>query len=439
MHSKCLLLRASILASLALLFMRQSLLADDWPHWRGPTMNGVAQTEGLATEWSLVRNILWRRTLPGPAGSTPVIAGNRLFLTSQDGAELELLAFDVKTGDPLWQRTVTTGDETFRGDEGNLASPSPSTDGKHVVAVMGDGVMACYSVTGDPIWKVDLSERLTQLEIQFGYSSSPIVHDGKVYLQWVHGEGDPKTEEARVACLDLSTGETIWETGRATQASQECEHSYASPILVSQEAGQEASLLVTHGADYTIAQRLSDGAERWRLGGLNSLANYHPMLRFVATPVADGNLVIIPTAKKSLVVAVSADGRGNLTKGDSERWRAEGVTPDVPSPILHEGLVYLCGENGNLTCLDAQTGELIYRKRTVADRHRASPLLADGKLYLTSRKGVVTVVRTGRDFEILAQNQLGESISSSPIAVDGVLYLRSFKALYAISETTSED
>lgn len=403
----------------------------DWPHWRGPETNGVSTATDLPVEWAANEGVLWRQPLPGAAGSTPVLAGGRLFLTTPDEAELLLAAFDATTGQPLWQRTLTTGTSVFRGDEGNLASASPATDGKSVVAVMGDGTMACYQVTGEPVWKVSLSDRLTPLDIQFGYASSPIVRDGRVYLQWIHGDGDAETHEARVACFDLANGETVWVTGRRTGASKECEHSYASPVI----AGEgETAVFVTHGADATVAYDLGTGEERWRVAGMNPTGSYHPTLRFVASPAVGDGLVVVPTAKKGAVIAVRLGGSGDLTGTDQQAWRLSRGTPDVPSPIVDEGLVYLCGENGNLTCLEAATGKQIYRQRTVGDRHRASPLLADGKLYLTSRGGVVTVVRAGREFEILAQNDMGEPISSSPIAADGVLYLRTFSALYAIGE-----
>lgn len=403
----------------------------DWPHWRGPGTSGVAEDTGLPEAWSPERNVIWRRPLPGPAGSTPVLTQGRLFLTTPDGAELLLCAFDAASGEPLWRRTVSTGEAEFRGDEGNLASPSPATDGRHVVAVMGDGAMACYTIDGDPVWRLSLSERLTPLDIAFGYSSSPIVRGRRVYVQWVHGDGDPETHEARVACFDLESGETVWSVGRETMASKECEHAYASPIIAGE--GDDA-VFVTHGADATVAYDLASGAERWRLAGLNPSVSYHPTLRFVASPAAGKDLLVAPTAKKSQVVGLRLGGVGDLTESEHVVWRLPQATPDVPSPVVADGLVYLCSENGNLRCLDADTGEQIYRKRTVGDRHRASPLLADGKLYLTSRGGVVTVVRAGRDFEILAQNDLGEATSSSPVPHDGRLYLRTFEALYAIGE-----
>lgn len=411
---------------LVLLLLSAATGHADWPHWRGPTMNGVAaEAGGLPTEWGPEANVLWRQPLPGPAGSTPVIAGDRLFLTTPDGPELLLCAFDADSGEPLWRRTVTTGEKTMRGDEGNLASPSPSTDGRHIVTAMGDGQLACYTVAGDPVWKFSLSERLTPLDIQFGYASSPILQDGHVYVQWLHGDGDPATAEARVACFDLVTGDTVWAVKRETGAKKECEHAYSSPVLVD-------GVLITHGADAVVAYDTATGEERWRLGGFNPPGSYHPTLRFVTSPAVGEGLLIAPSAKKGQLAALRLGGEGDQTGGEREAWRLDQGTPDVPSPVVADGLVYLCSENGNLACHDAVTGERLYRKRTVSDRFRASPLLAGGNLYVTSRSGVVTVVRAGRDFEILAKNDLGEAMSSSPVPHHGRLYLRTFEALWAI-------
>lgn len=414
-----------------LLLLTASVAQADWTHWRGSGPSGVSDAAGLPTEWSRERNVRWRTPLPGPAGSTPVHAGGRLFLTSPDGSELLLLALDAATGAELWRRTVTTGEASFRGDEGNLASPSPATDGERIVVAMGDGVLACYTAEGAPLWKFSLGERLTPLNIQFGYASSPVLRDGRVYVQWVHGDGDLRTEEARVACFDAATGRTLWSVPRVTGAHEECEHSYASPIVAGEGDG---AVLVTHGADASVAYDLATGAERWRLAGLNPPGSYHPTLRFVASPAWGEGLLVAPTAKQSAVVAVRLGGTGDLTGGERQAWRLDQATPDVPSPVVAGGLVYLCAENGNLSCLDAATGERLYRERTVRDRFRSSPLLADGKLYLTSRRGVVTVVRAGREFEVLAQNTLGEEMSASPVPGKGVLYLRTFEALYAIAE-----
>ncbi|MEM9354441.1 MAG: PQQ-binding-like beta-propeller repeat protein [Planctomycetota bacterium] len=421
----------SMSATIPALLLCGGASADGWPHWRGPNQDGVAQGATPPTTWSATENILWRLPLPGPAGSTPVVAGGRLMLTSQDGPDISLLCVSDE-GEMLWKRSLGNGTATFREDEGNLASPSPSTDGKHVWAFAGNGSLACFDLEGNEAWSMDVDKEYGPFDIQFGMASTPVLHGGRLYLQLIHGDGDPDTEEARVICLEAATGKEVWSRKRLTGARAECEHSYASPLVY---RGKEGEFLVTHGADYAIAYRLDDGGELWRCGGMNSPGNYHSTLRFVASPGFSDGLIVVPTAKNGPVLAVAPAASGEVAEGSGLLWRYPENTPDVPSPLVLDGLVYLCRENGNLLCLDAQTGKKVYQKRTTVDRHRASPLAADGKLYLTSRAGVVSVVQAGREFELLASNDVEEPIASSPVAVGNRLYLRTYQSLLAISET----
>jgi outer membrane protein assembly factor BamB len=233
-----------------------------------------------------------------------------------------------------------------------------------------------------------------------------------------------------VLCLDAATGKTLWQVERKSDARDECQHSYASPTLY---RDGEREYLLTHGGDYIVAHRLNDGGEIWRCGGLNPLGNYNPTLRFVASPLAVPGLIVVPSAKNGPVLGIDPASHGNITESkDGLRWTRGDNTPDVPSPLVFDGLVYLCRENGALLVLDAKTGEQIYQKRAYSDRYRASPVYADGKIFLTSRDGTVSVLKPGRKFEILAENKFGEAISSSPAIADGRIYLRTFDALYAI-------
>src|SRR5262249_45014117 len=159
--------------------------------------------------------------------------------------------------------------------------------------------------------------------------------------------------------------------------------------------GKEAYLVV-HGNDYATAHRLEDGKEIWRVGDLNPKGKYNPTLRFVASPVAVADLIVVPTAKNGPVVGVKPDAAGMVnTRSPYEQWRRPANTPDVPSPLIHDGLLYLCSEGGILRCMDAKTGKQFYEQRLHGDRYRASPIYADGKVYLTARGGVVTVVKAG--------------------------------------------
>lgn len=408
------------------------LRADNWPNWRGPTNNGLCAETNLPTEWSAENNVAWKLELPGPAGATPVIWMDHVFLTSVDGDGRLLLMAISTEGKELWRKTIAQGNKTVRGDEGNFASPSPITDGKHVWVFMGEGSLACFDFAGKQIWKFNVEERYGKLSIAFGMTSTPVLDDGVLYLQLIHGEGNPKTREACVVALNAANGEQIWRVDRPSDGRDENEHSYASPMMY---ADDHQKFLLTHGADYLVAHRLSDGQEIWRCGELNKKAKYDPTLRFVASPAAVPGLIVVPTAKGAPVVALKPDGHGDVTADKSIRVWEHGRTPDVPSPLIVDGIVYLCMENGNLTALNAQNGEEYYKEKlTHRQRHRASPVYAGGKLYLTARDGRVTVVKAGQEFEILAANELGEDMSSSPAISNGTLYLRTFKHLWAIRE-----
>lgn len=403
--------------------------ADNWPEWRGPSNNGISTETNLPTTWSKTENVAWRLPLPGAGGATPVVWNDSIFLTSTDGENLVLICVGTD-GKERWRKTIDVGNKNVRGDEGNSCSPSPVTDGEHVWVTMGTGAIACFDFDGNEVWRFNLGDRFGKLDIAFGYTSSPVLHKDRLYLQLIHGDGNAATREARVVALDKRTGKTLWERERDSDATKECEHSYASPVLY--DDGKLA-FLVTHGADFAIAHRLTDGSEIWRCGGLNPKNDYNQTLRFVASPVTFPGIVVIPSAKNGPVIAVRPDSKGDVsTAPHAILWTMSNNTPDVPSPLVYDGLVYLCRESGNLICLEADTGKRLYEKRTTADRHRASPVFADGKIYTTARNGKVSVIKPGRNFEILAQNDIGESISSSPAISNGTIYLRTFNALWAI-------
>ncbi len=411
------------------------LQAENWPQWRGPNNNGISSEKNLPVSWDKKTNVAWRLELPGAAGATPCVWEDSIFVTSatKDGP---LLLLCVGTdGKERWRKTIVeSGNKKVRGDEGNYASPSPATDGKHVWVMMGTGDVACFDFQGKEVWKLNLQDRYGKFKIAFGMASTPVLFGERLYVQLIHGDGKADTQEAMVVALEKATGQEVWKADRITGASNENEHSYASPMLYDDGKTQ---YLITHGADYTIAYNLDDGSERWRLEGLNprnvESKRYHPTLRFVASPVAHEGLVVVPTAKNGPVFTVDGNAKGKVDQDSQSRlWVRPNNTPDVPSPLIAEGLLYLCRENGNLMCLDAKTGEQHYEERTNRTRHRASPVLADGKIYLTGRDGKVSVVKVGSTFELLSQNDVGEEISASPAIANGTIYLRSFEALWAI-------
>ncbi|GAA4422530.1 PQQ-binding-like beta-propeller repeat protein [Bremerella cremea] len=397
-------------------------LAENWPSWRGPENQGISSETNVPVEWGTEKNIAWRLPLPGAAGSTPVVWGDNIFLTSVAENDLVLLCISTE-GEEKWRRKLGSGNRDVRGDEGNSAAPSPSTDGEHVWAFFANGSLGCFDFEGNEIWQINVQEKYGKFDIQFGLTSTPVLHGDKIYLQLIHSGG------AKVVALDKATGKEAWAVSRPSDARQECEHSYASPIVYD---GKEAKFLLTHGADYSIAYDLDSGKELWRVGGLHPPGRYDVTLRFVSSPVAKDGMVIVPSAKRGITVAVKTTGEGNITeKQDNYFWTHE-VTPDVPSPLIVGDYVYLCRENGNLIVLERETGKQLYEERTNRIRHRSSPVFAEGKLYLTGRDGVVTVVQAGPEFKILAQNEIGEAIAASPVFSNGRIYLRTFDALWAI-------
>jgi outer membrane protein assembly factor BamB len=399
--------------------------AENWPSWRGPRHDGTSTATGLPTTWDGTKNVKWRLDLPGPGPSTPAVWNDRIFLTAADGDDLVLLAVST-SGKELWRKKLDSGNRVYLSGESNMAAPSPTTDGKHVWVLLGTGLLACFDVDGKEIWKLDIQERYESFKINFGISSSPLLDGGRLYLQLLHGN------QQLVVAFDKNTGKEIWKYDRATDAKAECLHSYASPSIY---RSGEVELLLTHGADYLVAHRLSDGAEVWRLGGLQSPEDYNPSLRFVATPTIHEDLIVVPSAKNGPVIGiVPGEATGEITGSDKYIvWKLDNGTPDVPSPVIHEGLLYLGRENGILTCVDIASGEVVYSERPHRARHRGSPLVADGKIYLIGMDGTVTVLKTGREYQVLAQNKIDERLAASLAVAGNTIYLRSYDALYAIA------
>jgi outer membrane protein assembly factor BamB len=401
--------------------------ADNWPQWRGPAYDGVSKETGVAAEWSEGKNLIWKLALPGRSGATPAVWGERIFVNSMDGQDVVLLCIGTD-GRQLWKRKLGTPAPRrpgrFRNDEIDQASPSPSTDGKHVYAFAGTGDFVCFDFEGNEVWRFNAEERYGKFQIQFGMHVTPLLHGDRLYLSLLHSAG------WWLVAIDKTTGKDVWKINRTSDARDECEHSYASPCLWTN--GQE-EYLVVHGCDYATAHRLNDGSEIWRLGDLNPKGKYNRTLRFVASPVAVADLIVTPSAKNGPVVGVKPDAKGTISAGSGfEQWRRPSNTPDVPSPLVHDGVVYLCRETGALISLDSKTGKELYQQRLHSALYRSSPIYVDGKVFCTARDGVVSVIKAGPQFELLAANQLPDTFLASPAISNGRIYLRGFKALYAI-------
>jgi outer membrane protein assembly factor BamB len=269
----------------------------------------------------------------------------------------------------------------------------------------------------------DIPKDYGRFGLNWGYGSSPLLHEDAVYVQVLHGmhTDDP----SYVLRIDKRTGRTVWRVERPTKAIRESPDSYTTPALVRTRTGVE---LVITGGDAVTGHDLATGRELWRADGLNPQNN--PAYRIVASPVVLDDLVFAPSRENPLLV-LRAGGRGDVTR--SHRVWHTNLGPDVPTPVTDGRYLYVLRDNGVMYCHDARTGAQVYGVRRVAPgTYSASLVLGDGKLYATSEEGITTVVKSGPEFEILAQNNLDGYTLSSPAIVSGQIFIRTDSALWAI-------
>jgi outer membrane protein assembly factor BamB len=418
------MIRRLLPASLLLAFAAAPVSADNWPQWRGIKNDGHSAEKNLPTTWGPDTNVVWKLPMPGRGASTPCIWGDKIFLTSMEGDDVVLMCVGTD-GKEKWKRKMGAGKAGYRGAEGDDASASCSTDGKHVWAYVSNGTLACYDFDGKPVWEQDL-QKYGKYDIQFGCHWTPVLYHGKLYLQIMHR----KTEIA--VALDAATGKEIWkvETKGVGRKGTESPDTYASAFMWEGEGGP---LLITHGNDTCSARKLDDGSEVWRVDDLNPPGPQNRAWRFVASPLVTPNLIVVPSCKNGPTVGVNPVGaKGSITPDNpAELWRLN-FTPDVVSPLLVGEVVYLLKDDA-LYAVDAKTGKEIYKKSLGAKQiYRGHMLAADGKIYIVGREGTGVVVQAGKDFKILATNELKETTYASPAVADGKLYIRTWKNLYCI-------
>jgi outer membrane protein assembly factor BamB len=421
--------------------LASNAIAENWPQWRGVRSDGISTEKNIPTQWGKSQNILWRTPMPGQAGATPCVWGDRIYTTSSQGDDLVLLCLNTQNGQILWKQTVGSGNKDARSGEGNSASPSPCTDGEHVWVFFATGALACYSKEGKEIWKCDVGDRFGKIDIQFGLTSTPVLDGDYLYLQLIHGrmKMDDDTRTGKVVKLEKKTGKTVWEVDRVTDAKFECKHSYASPFIYDDKT---TKFLVSHGADCITGHDLSTGKEIWRFSSLNGPTHINPKksdptFRFVASPCVDpsSNTILVPTAKEGPLLALKASAlKGESSQDSSAVLWTSPKTPDVSIPLVVDGLVYLLNKDGMLRCMELATGQEVYLNRTYTGQHRSSPTYADGHLYFGSNDGHFTVVKAGKDFSIVNTIDMGEAITASAVISNGTLYIRSYEALYAIKK-----
>ena len=401
----------------------------------------------------------WVAPLPGRSGSTPVIWDDSVFLTSPDADEnLLLLCVGSKDGMIRWQRKVARGNEV--GGKNNMASPSAVTDGKQVVVMFGTGDLAAYDFAGKKIWSRNLAKKYGKLALMWIYGSSPLLYRDKLYIQ-VLQRADPSayrraiddkpTRESFLLCLDPQTGGELWRQVRKTDALEESQDAYTSPVVWQSDRGAQ---IVLFGADYVTGHDPETGAELWRSGSLN--AKKSTVWRTIASPVAgpEGVFACLPRAKGP-VVALAA-GKPRDAAGLPVAWRSSEASSDVPSPLYYEGKLFVLNGNAQmLTCVDPKTGATKWSGRLEAGEiFSASPTGADGKIYCIGEGGTVVVLSAGDEFKIVSHFNMerggtkaelapsgrprpGSSTESGPIlstiaVANGHLFVRTPKFLYCI-------
>jgi len=418
--------------------------SDNWPQWRGPAGQGIAEGDYPDT-WSSTENVAWKTEIRGRGHSSPVVWGDRIFLTSNiEGEEipgrlapdhigydlkpgylhpdsvgadyeqrLVVLAVDANSGELLWERTVFDGpvyDNRHR--KNTYASSTIATDGERVYAYFEAEGLHVFDLDGNLVWQVWFGGLA---KAGLGPGTSPILFGDLLIVQADQEMGDGSF----IAGLDRKTGRQVWRTDRSTR------RSWATPILVQtgDEAGSQ-TVLVASGAEAVIGYDPATGAELWRTEGTRS----HPIPSYVA-----GNGLVFATAGSQAKVAMAIRPDPGPDE-DRIVWRYNKGTAYVPSPIAYGDYLYLLTDRGIVTCLDAKTGEVVYEggRVPVPATFTASPVAFGGKILLTSEDGDTFVMRAGPEHEIIRTNSLDEPVYASPALADGMIFIRGARHLFAI-------
>jgi len=398
------------------------LAAADWPQWRGPELRGSSPETGLPVKWSASEGLAWKLALPAASGSTPIVSGDRIYLNVVEGDTVQLWCLDRATAAVTWKAALGPS-EGHAHRKHNMSTPSPVTDGARVYAMTGQGVLKGFAASGKELWSRDLQQEYGRFGTNWGYGSSPLLHEGVLYVPVLHGM---KTDDpSYLLGVEAASGKTRFRVERPTQAHTESPDAYTTPTLA--RRGSKVEIVVT-GGDVVTGHDPATGKELWRANGLNP--DSHPFQRIVASPVAAGDVVVAPTRVKPMLV-LKAFGRGDVTES-ALLWSYD-RGPDVPTPATDGTLLYVVTDKGLLSCLDLATGKVHYGpERLHTGTYSSSPLLADGKLYVTSEDAVTSVVKAGTSFELLAENALEGFTVSSPATAAGQIFIRSSSHLYAI-------
>jgi len=385
------------------------LVASDWPQFRGPTGQGVSDERGLPLTWSETKNVRWKVAIPGNGWSSPVVQGDRIWLTTatDEGKSLRAISVDQNTG------TIVQNVEVFRlksarlaNPKNSFASPTPIIDGERVYVHFGAFGTACITQSGEIVWK-------TKLEYdngQHGTGGSPVLYQDLLIISC---DGN---DVQYVVALDKLTGKVRWKKSR------EGYQAYTTPLIVDLPGSPQ---VISPGAFRAISYDPRNGKELWQVTYGEGFSN-------VPRPVYGDGLVFICTGfQQPSLLAVRVDGKGDVTKSKVQ-WKLDRGVPLTPSPLLVGNELYMVTDNGIATCVDAKTGKEYWRAR-VGGNHSASPVYADGRIYFLSEEGESVVLAPGQQLKHLATNQLDGRTLASMAVSNGSIFVRSDTYLYRLS------
>ncbi len=427
----------------------ERLAARNWPSFRGPNASGIADGQGAPVEWDVEtgKNVLWKTAIPGLANSSPIIWGDRVFVTTaisganddtfrtglygdvdsvEDESEhtFKVYALDRQSGKIVWERTAGVSvPGAKRHLKSTQANSTPVTDGKRVVALFGTiGLLIAYDLDGEELWKADVrvldAGWFYDETYQWGHASSPVIYDDLVIVQADIYKG------SFIAAYHLKDGKQAWKTERDEVPS------WGTPTIYH---GKDRDELITNGTTIR-AYDPRTGAVLWTLGPNSEVT--------VATPVIGDGLIYVTAGYPPVrpIYAIRPGGNGDLSLPDEAdssaaiAWSHDRGGTYIPTPIVYGDYFYTCANDGRLTAYDAKTGERVYRQRIGPGTYTASPIAADGKLYFTTEEGDVIVARAGAEYEELARNAMGDVCMSTPAISDGVMVVRTQKHVYGLGE-----
>lgn len=396
-------------------------IAENWPCWRGPRGDGTSSESNLPLKWDATtgENIVWKVPLQFGGHSSPVIWGNRIFVTGADEANPRriLMAFDRRNGKLLWDTSVEEAPLEKKHKLNSWASGTPATDGKLVYVTFldeKDMLVAAYDMDGHQKWKV----KPGVFSSVHGYCSCPVLFENMVIVNGDH-DGD-----AYLVALDRESGDTIWKTSRENKT-----RSYCTPII--RDLGGRTQMILS-GSKCVASYDPHNGKRHWILDG--------PTEQFVASPVENKGLIFITGGfPDKHILAIDPTGSDKISEESHVKWHHlnKGVSY-VPSPVAANDYFFCVSDGGVASCYDAVTGEVKWQERL--GRHHSSSLVATaGQVYFLDDDGITHVLSAGPKFEVLVTNKLGEESYSSPAIVDGQIFIRGEKHLFCIGSVKAAD